>query len=155
MQHCCYGLFNLHSNSRLTYRPTRSTLYGPTCSAKLSGYWKQFCFPARQCPNTCDMALNCLQGGHVIPIDWAIISRSISNWPPWGIRDGGTWLLSLPSCHITQIRRPAGWTMATTSADLVGVQMYTQASSKHAQILIECFNKGGGYTRYDLQYINL
>ena len=34
-----------------------------------------------------------------------------------------------------------------------GVQ--PQTSFKHAQRLIECIHKGGGHTRYDLQYINL
>ena len=99
------GLFNWHSNSRLTYRPTRPTrptLYGPSI-----GLFEMIFFSSKQCPHTCNMTMNCLLGGHVIPLDWASRSWSISNWPPWGIWAGGTWLVSLTNCHITQIRTPA------------------------------------------------
>ena len=36
-----------------------------------------------------------------------------------------------------------------------GIQLYNQASSKHANRLTECINKSCGHTRYDLQYINV
>ena len=62
-----------------------------------------------------------------------------------------TWLLSLPSCHITRIWTPAGWRMAmhsTGGRGWGGVRMYTQAYSKNYKRIIECINKCDGHTRY-------
>ena len=148
-----YSFYNRH-----TYR---QTLCGwspsPTSRANLSDCWKEFSLPVRQCPihaiwqgTGCKLVM-------AYPLDWH--SKPIPNGQPLGYsRPAGTWLLPLPSCHITRIGTPAGWTMATHSTGGRGglhVQMYTQASFKHGKRLVELINKSVGHTRYKLQYTNL
>ena len=111
-----WGLFNLHSNSWVTYR---HTLCGwrpsPTCPADLSHCWKQFSLPAKQYWHTCNMAKNCLKVGHVKPLDWPSGPElSLINLPLDNL-GCGYMIISLPSRHISPIGKLAGWTDAMHS----------------------------------------
>ena len=126
-------------------------LWGHTYSpANLSDCWKQFSLPERQCPHTCNMTRNYLQPGHAIPTRLAFSSGypSISNWPSLRYSKlAGTWLVILPSCHITRIWKPVSWTKATHSTGVRG-QLDVPMPLLRCKRLIECINKGGCHIRY-------
>ena len=100
-------------------------------------------------PHTCNMTRNCLQAGHTYLLTGLLCPDPSPNRPALGYSTlAGTWLVCLPSCLITGIRNPAGWTLAMSGVYKCIPRLLL---SMHKR-LKGCINKGWGDTRYELWY---
>ena len=146
----------MHSYSGVTYRPTLCE-WRPshTCRANLSECLKQFSLPARQCQHTCNTARK-MFASWPCQTPWPASQVPIHLWSttPGIIWTGGYMIVSLPSRHISLIGTLASWTIGNAFHKGLG-EFNQKLLLSLGQRLIECIHKGGGHTRYELQYINL
>ena len=116
--------------------------------------FQQFSLPERRCQHTRNMARYSLQAGHVIPPLTGLPGPHPSPMGhPWDIL--GWWVhVCIPSqlSHFQNLN--TSWLNNDNVFHMV-VGYKPRLLLSILKMLIECINKGGGHTRYNLRYINL
>ena len=123
-------------------------------SCKYIRLLETFSLSARQFQHTCNVARNCLQTGHVIPLNRPSKSQSISDLPSLTYSRLADVHDHIPSQlpHFSNLKT---YRLNMDSVFNEGVGYNPRLLLGMRKSLIKCIHKGGGHTRYDLQYLNL